>query len=186
MRIQVFQHRLFRSSNQWPGVQVDPEKIQAIQQWPRPTTLRSLRGFLGISGYYRRFVCGYAAISAPLTELLRKNAFVWTPEATKAYEALKFALTQTPILQLPDFSCQFEVHTDAWSTGIGAVLLQRSHPIAYFSKQLSPRMCSASPYAREMYAITESIRRWRQYLLGRRFLVHTDHQSLRSLLHQTV
>ncbi|XP_039126949.1 uncharacterized protein LOC120263108 [Dioscorea cayenensis subsp. rotundata] len=114
------------------GVQVDPEKIQAIQHWPHPTTLRCLRGFLGISGYYRRFVRGYAAISAPLTELLCKNLFVWTPEATKAYEALKFALTQTPILQLPDFSCQFEVHTDAWSTGIGAVLLRKESPYRVF------------------------------------------------------
>lgn len=115
-----------------------------------------------------------------------KNAFIWTPPATKAFHELKQALTQTPLLQLPDFHFPFEIQTDAFATGIGAVVLQHQHPIAYFSKQLPPRLHSALAYAREMYAITESVRRWRQYFLGRRFVVYTDHQSLRSLLHQTV
>lgn len=168
------------------GVQVDPGKIQAIQHWPLPRTLRNLWGFLGLSGYYRRFVKNYATISAPLTDLLRKDAFIWTDSATNAFHELKLALTSTPVLQLPDFTRPFELQTDASATGIGAVLLQDNHPIAYFSKRLTPRLRSSSAYTREMYAITESVRWWRQYLLGRRFIVYTDHQSLRSLLHQTV
>lgn len=95
-------------------------------------------------------------------------------------------MTSTPVLQLQNFNKPFELQTDASGHGIGAVLLQNQHPIAYFSKQLTPRLRSSSAYTREMYAITESVRRWRQYLLGRRFVIYTDHQSLRSLLHQTI
>lgn len=103
-----------------------------------------------------------------------------------AFEALKTALTTTPMLQLPRFDQQFEIHTDASATGVGVVLLQDQHPVAYFSKTLSPRLRAASAYAREMYAITEAVRRWRQYLLGRPFLIYTDHQSLRTMMYQTV
>lgn len=168
------------------GVDVDLEKIQAVNQWPLPSSVSSLRGFLGLTGYYRRFVANYASIAAPLTNLLRKNAFIWMSSATKALNTLKTALTTTPVLRLPNFDQDFEVQTDASATGISAVLLQENQPIAYFSKALTPRQQASSTYAREMYAITEAVRRWRQYLLGRRFVIYTDHQSLRSLLHQTV
>ncbi|XP_039115279.1 uncharacterized mitochondrial protein AtMg00860-like [Dioscorea cayenensis subsp. rotundata] len=80
------------------GVTIDSEKVQAIQQWPLPTSVRSLRGFLGLTGYYRRFVQGYATMAAPLTDLLRKNAFVWSKEAANAFQSLKIALTTTPVL----------------------------------------------------------------------------------------
>lgn len=168
------------------GVQVDNEKIKAIQQWPIPTSIRTLRGFLGLTGYYRRFVAYYATLAAPLTNLLRKNAFVWTPDASSAFQSLKDALTHTPVLQLPDFTKTFEIHSDASATAIGAVLLQQNHPVAYFSKVLPTRLQTSSAYSREMYAITEAVHRWRQYLLGRRFVIQTDHQSLRSILHQTI
>lgn len=95
-------------------------------------------------------------------------------------------MMQTPILQLPDFTAPFVNQTDASGTGVGAILMQRGHPIAYFSKQLTNRMQAASTYAREMFAITEAVKKWRQYLLGRRFIVQTDYRSLRSLLHQTI
>ncbi|XP_039127074.1 uncharacterized mitochondrial protein AtMg00860-like [Dioscorea cayenensis subsp. rotundata] len=93
------------------GVKVDPDKILAVQQWPLPTTVRGLRGFLGLTGYYRRFVPNYASLASPLTDLLRKTAFVWTMEATMAFDALKTALTTTPVLQLPRFDQQFELQT---------------------------------------------------------------------------
>lgn len=82
------------------GVEVDPDKIQAVQQWALPTTVQSLRGFMGLTGYYRRFIANYAKLAAPLTNLLRKNAFVWTNIATEAFRALKIALTTTPVLHL--------------------------------------------------------------------------------------
>lgn len=89
----------------------------------------------------------------------------------------------TPVLQLPDFNAPFIIQTDASGTGVGAILMQRGHPLAYFSKQLSARMQAGFTYAREMFAITEAVKKWRQYLLGRRFTIQSDHQSLWSLLH---
>lgn len=129
------------------GVAVDQSKIEAIRDWPLPTTIRGLRGFLGITGYYRRFVRQYANIAGPLTDLLRKQAFTWTPASTQAFDHLKHALMHTPVLSLPDFALPFVIHTDASGTGIGVVLSQQGHVVAYFSKQLSPRMRQASAYA---------------------------------------
>ncbi|KAK9144516.1 hypothetical protein Sjap_004419 [Stephania japonica] len=108
------------------------------------------------------------------------------PSATKVFEALKTAVMSTPILALPNFSEAFTVQTNASCIGIGAVLLQANHPMAYFSRVVSPRMRMASTYIREFYAITEAVWKWRQYLLGRRFTIITDHQSLRSILTQTI
>lgn len=148
--------------------------------------MRSLRGFLGLTGYYRRFVSNYGTLAAPLTDLLRKNVFVWNATATHAFRVLKTVLTTTLVLRLPNFKQPFELQTDASTTGIGVVLLQVQQPIAYFSKALTPRQQASSAYAREMYTIMEAMRRWRQYLLGRPFIVYTDHQSLLSLLHKTI
>lgn len=140
---------------------VDPDKIRPIKEWPIPGTVKALRSFLGLCGYYRRFVAQYSKLAAPLTELLRKDAFVWSEAATQAFHKLQQALSETPVLQLPDFSIPFVIQTNASGTGIGAVLLQRGHPIAYHSKQLAPRLQVASTYAREMFAITEAVKKWR-------------------------
>ncbi|XP_020997135.1 uncharacterized protein LOC110280433 [Arachis duranensis] len=156
------------------GVQVDTSKIMAIVEWPRPTTLKQLRGFLGLTGYYRRFVASYAHLATPLTELLKR------------FERLKLVLTQTPVLALPNFSLPFTVETDASSQGIRAVLSQQGHPIAYFSKKLNSRLRVASAYVRELYAITQAVAKWCHYLLGHRFYIKTDHQGLRELMNQVV
>ncbi|XP_072090672.1 uncharacterized protein [Arachis hypogaea] len=168
------------------GVKVDPSKIEAVQTWPRPSTLKQQRGFLGLTGYYRRFVAMYAQVAHPLTELLKKNNFHWGTEAEQAFHHLKSAMMQTPILALPDFSQQFTVETDASHRGIGAVLSQKGHLIAYFSKKLTIKMTLASAYIRELYAITQGVAKWRHYLLGRKFIIKTDHQGLRELLTQVV
>ncbi|XP_060962287.1 uncharacterized protein LOC133032379 [Cannabis sativa] len=168
------------------GVQADPSKITAMNEWPVPTSLKQLRGFLGLTGYYRRFVSHYATIAAPLTDLLKRDNFKWTAEAATAFAHLKKAMTDTPVLKLPDFSKEFIVETDASNVGIGAVLMQDGHPLAYFSKKLGPRFMGSSAYLREMRAIVEAVNKWRQYLLGRHFIIRTDHRSLRELLTQVI
>ncbi|KAL4582981.1 hypothetical protein LXL04_007545 [Taraxacum kok-saghyz] len=167
------------------GVSVDPDKITAITDWPRPNTLTQLRGFLGLTGYYHRFVQNYARLAKPLTDLLQGSGFAWNPSADDAFQNLKRHLTSVPTLALPDFTQPFDVTTDASGTGIGAVLSQADKPLAFFSKKLSPRMQSDSAYNRELYALTEAVRKWRQYLLGRRFRIFTDQRSLKHLLTQT-
>ncbi|KAK2380216.1 hypothetical protein QL285_035697 [Trifolium repens] len=168
------------------GVEADPEKLLAIQAWPAPTSVSALRGFLGLTGFYRRFVQNYATIAGPLTDLLKHHAFSWTTAAMNAFQALKTAMTTLPVLGIPDFSVVFDVTTDASGVAIGAVLSQQAHPIAFFSQKLCPRMSVASAYEREMFAITAAVKKWRHYLLGRHFRIFTDQQSLRGLFAQTI
>ncbi|XP_061373527.1 uncharacterized protein LOC133315866 [Gastrolobium bilobum] len=168
------------------GVKADPKKISAMMDWPKPKNVKQLRGFIGLTGYYRRFICHYATLAAPLTELLKSESFKWTEEADKAFQLLKETMTSTPVLILPDFSLPFMVETDASSIGIGAVLLQNNRPISFFSKKLGPRMQLASTYVRELFAVTEAVKKWRHYLLGSKFVIKTDHRSLKELLSQTV
>ncbi|XP_058769067.1 uncharacterized protein LOC131642924 [Vicia villosa] len=168
------------------NVAPDPEKIQAILDWPEPRSLTALRGFLGLTGFYRRFVRNYATLAAPLTDILRSTRFVWGTEAAEAFTQLKTKMTDMPVLVLPDFTKQFVVETDASGVAIGAVLSQDNHPIAFFSKKMCPRMQAASVYVREMYAVTEAVKKWRQYLVGQKFHIHTDQKSLRNLLLQKI
>lgn len=165
---------------------VDPGKVEAINKWPVPSNIKNLRGFRGLTGYYCKYVFGYAQLARPLTQLLRKDAFIWTDEALTAFNALKQALSTTPTLALPNFHEQFEVRTDASGHGVGAVLSQKGQPIAYFSKQLSPTLQASSTYNRELCTVVLAVQKWRQYLLGNKFVLVTDHQPLRTILTQTV
>lgn len=141
------------------GVSVDPAKIKSVVEWPVPMTLKALRGFLGLAGYYRKFIRGFGTLAAPLTHLLRKDAFSWTQEAEKAFQDLKNALTSPPVLKLPDFSQPFVVECDACGVGIGAILIQEERPVAYFSEALKPSALSISTYEKEMLAIVKAIRK---------------------------
>ena len=168
------------------GVAVDPAKIQAVINWPEPTTARGVRGFLGLAGYYRKFISDFGGIAAPLTHLLGKDGFRWGPEASQAFTKLKQALTSPPVLRLTDFSQQFIVECDASGTGIGAILIQQGQPIAFFSQALKGSSLALSTYEKEMLSIVKAIQKWRPYLFGRPFIVRTDHRSLKYLLEQRI
>lgn len=168
------------------GVAPDPEKIQAMLAWPVPTSPTALRGFLGLTGFYRKFIRGYATVASPLTTLLRKDNFKWSPTADLAFQTLKTMMTHAPVLSTPDFSIPFTLETDALASAIGAVLLQQGHPIAYYSKTLCPQLQYSSTYVRELYAITSVVRKWRHYLLGSSFIILIDHKSLKDLMSQVI
>lgn len=139
------------------GVATDPQKIQCMVDWPKPSSVKGLRGFLGLTGYYRKFIKNYGLICKPLTNMLKKGGFTWTEEAEFAFIHLKEAMTTSPVLALPNFSQPFVVETDASSKGLGAVLMQNNRPIAFISKALSPRNQSLSIYEREFMAVLLAI-----------------------------
>ncbi|KAA0066183.1 Ty3/gypsy retrotransposon protein [Cucumis melo var. makuwa] len=168
------------------GVEVDPDKIKAVADWPCPTNIREVRGFLGLTGYYERFVQHYGSIAAPLTQLLKKGGFKWNEEAEEAFLKLKIAMLTLPVLALPSFNHPFEIETDASGYGVGAVLVQSKRPIAFYSHTLAMRDRARPLYERELMAVVLSVQRWRPYLLGAKFVVKTDQKSLKFLLEQRV
>ncbi|KAD2804662.1 hypothetical protein E3N88_38039 [Mikania micrantha] len=149
------------------GVSMDPKKIEVVLSWPVPTQLKGLRGFLGLTGYYRKFIKNYGSIARPLTDLTKKDAFCWHPGAQAAFEQLKQALVSAPVLTLPDFKQPFMIECDASGRGIGAVLMQNRKPIAYFSKALSDRNLSKSAGS-----LLQTNRIWVAKLLGYNFDIH--------------
>lgn len=159
------------------GVVAYPDKIAAMKSWPQPTNLQQLRGFLGLTGYYRRFVKGYDTISKPLTDMLRKDSFVWSADVVQDFSLLKNATITAKILALPDFTKPFVLETDACSSGVGVVLMQEGKPISFYSKSLGPKALALSTYEKELLAIVMDVQKWTQSLMGYSFIMNTDHQQ---------
>ncbi|KAL2237693.1 UNVERIFIED_CONTAM: putative mitochondrial protein [Sesamum indicum] len=128
-----------------------------MRSWPQPKNVKELRGLLGLTGYYRKFIKQYGVISKPLTQLLRKDGFKWTDKATVAFERLKHAKVTAAVLALPDLTQTFVVETDACDKGIGVVLMQNRRPISYISKALSPSNRGLSVYEKEFLEILQAV-----------------------------
>ena len=164
------------------GVRAEPKKTEAMQQWLVPKSVKALRGFLGLIGYYRKFIKDYGTIAAPLTGFLKKDAFPWNAQVDSAFVSLKQAVSSPPVLVLPNFSKPFVVECDASSSGIGAVLMQDHRPLAFHSQALKGKSLHLSTYEKEFLALVTTVKRWRPYLVGKSFIIKTDQQSLKYLL----
>jgi hypothetical protein len=158
-----------------------------VIDWPVPQNVKELRGFLGLTGYYRRFIKHYGIIAKPWTQVLKRGiSFQWTPITQEAFDTLKQALAHAPVLAVPDFQQPFVLETDASDLGIGAVLMQKGHPISYLSQAFSAKNRALSTYEKECMAILLAVEKWRPYLLGQEFVIKTDHKSLLHLTEQKV
>lgn len=165
------------------GIQPCREKVIAVQNFPNPTNAKQIKSFLGLAGYYRRFIQNFSKISQPLTKLLRKEEnFLWTSQQQESFETLKNILTNPPLLQYPDFSKEFVITTDASNYAIGAILSQgkigEDLPIAYASRTLNRAEINYSTTEKELLAIVWSVRHFRPYLYGTHFKIVSDHKPL--------
>jgi hypothetical protein len=162
------------------GIEVDEVKIEAIKSWLIPATLTQLWSFLGLAGFYRRFMRDFSTIAAPLNDLTKKGVpFYWGAAQEYSFNTLIEKLTHAPLLQLPDFGKTFELECDASGIGIGGVLLQEGKPIAYFSEKLSGPLLNYSTYDKELYALVRVLETWQHYLWPKEFVIHSDHESLK-------
>jgi hypothetical protein len=167
------------------GVATDPGKIKAVSSWPTLVNCKELRGFLDLAGYYRKFVKNFSVIARPLIDLLKNGMlFVWTQVDATTFETLKHSLTTAPVLALPNFSNPFAIEIDASSKGIGAVLLQDNHPLAYVSKALGLKSQGLSTYEKEYLAILMAVDKWCQYLETVESVIYSDHRNLSHLMEQ--
>ena len=172
------------------GISSDPSTVERVKNFFQPRTVKQLKSFLELAGYYRKFIKGFSQIASPLFKLLRNNiTFVWTQEQEKAFQELKHKLTSAPILIYPDFTRKFYLYTDASDNGLGAVLAQhdadgKERVIAYASVTLKPSEKNYSTTEKEALAVVWAVRQFRHYLLGTLFEVTTDHNALRWLFHK--
>jgi hypothetical protein len=169
------------------GVTTDPEKLEAVREWPTPRNKHEVRSFLGLCTYYRRFIFGFADIAKPLTRLTEeKRSYQWTPDVEAAFQALKEALCAAPILAYPQPGGKFIVDTDASNVGVGGVLSQlqdgQERVISYYSKTLNKAERNYCVTRRELLAIVKCLQHLHKYLYGQEFYLRTDHSALTWLM----
>ncbi|GJU41936.1 putative reverse transcriptase domain-containing protein [Tanacetum coccineum] len=167
------------------GIHVDPAKIESIKDWTSPKSPTEIRQFLGLAGYYRRFIEGFSKIAKPMTKLTQKKVkFVWGDKQEAAFQLLKQKLCSAPILALPEGSEDFIAYCDASKKGLGAVLMQREKVISYASRQLKIHEKNYTTHDLELGAVVFALKIWRHYLYGTKCTVFTDHKSLQHILDQ--
>ena len=169
------------------GISTDPAKIKVVQEWPTPTSRTEVKSFLGLAGYYRRFVPGFSEKARPLNQLTEKGQrFQWSEACESSFQALRRALTEAPVLTLPDMRRPFILDTDASEGGVGAVLSQPSETgervVAYYSEALNRGERNYCVTRKELLAVVRAVKHFKPYLYGKDFLLRTDHASLRWLL----
>ncbi|GJS13751.1 reverse transcriptase domain-containing protein [Tanacetum coccineum] len=167
------------------GIHVDPAKIESIKDWTSPKSPTEIRQFLGLAGYYRRFIEGFSKIAKPMTKLTQKKVkFEWGDKQEAAFQLLKQKLCSAPILALPEGSEDFIAYCDASKKGLGAVLMQREKVISYASRQLKIHEKNYTTHDLELGAVVFALKIWRHYLYGTKCTVYTDHKSLQHILDQ--
>jgi hypothetical protein len=167
------------------GIAVDLGNVEAVVNWVRLSNTHEVRSFLGLVGYYRRFVEGFSWLAAPLTRLTRKNEkFQWSEECEQSFQELKQRLVTTPVLTLPSGSDGFVIYSDASHKGLGCVLMQQGKVIAYASRQLNTYERNYLTHDLELAVVVFALKIWRHYLYGESCEIYTDHKSLKYLFTQ--
>src|SRR6187399_413870 len=167
------------------GISVDPAKVEAVTEWKAPTSVGEIRSFLGLAGYYRRFIENFSKIAKPMTELLKKDTkFNWTEECEASFQELKERLVSSPVLILPNIRKDFQVYCDASRQGLGGVLMQEGRVVSYASRQLKPHELNYATHDLELAAVVHALKTWRHFLIGNRCDVYTNHKSLKYIFTQ--
>jgi hypothetical protein len=167
-------------------LEIDPSKVKVILEWPKPNNVTEVRSFLGAAQYWRKFIANFSSIAAPLHAVTRvKQVFQWGGKQQKAFDTLKEKISAAPVLALPDLRQPFEIQTNASNYAMGAVLLQHGKPICFHSETFNGVVINYPAYDKELYALVQSVKKWKHYLLGKETIVHTDHQPLQYLQSQT-
>jgi len=167
------------------GVAVSPKNVADVLKWSPPQTVGEIRSFLGMVGYYRRFIEGFSSIAKPMTALLEKGKpFKWNEQCQASFEELKKRLTTAPILTLTDVTKSFSIYCDASKQGLGCVLMQEGKLIAYASRQLKKHEVNYPTRDLELAAVVHSLKIWRHYILGHKCDIYTDHKSLKYIFTQ--
>nr|CAH68019.1 H0807C06-H0308C08.6 [Oryza sativa] len=167
------------------GVAVDPSYVESVLSWKQPKTVSEIRSFLGLAGYYRRFIENFSKIARPMTRLLQKEVkYKWTEDCERSFQELKKRLVTAPVLILPDSRKGFQVYCDASRHGLGCVLMQEGKVVAYASRQLRPHENNYPTHDLELAAVVHALKIWRHYLFGNRTEVYTDHKSLKYIFTQ--
>jgi hypothetical protein len=167
------------------GISVDPSKVQEVMYWKPPTLVHQIRSFLGLAGYYHRFIPDFSQIAKPMTELLKKGVkFSWNEKCEEALHTLRAHLTTAPVLAQPDTSRPFDIYCDASGIGLGCVLMQNNRVIAYASRALRAHEQNYPTHDLELAAVMHALKLWRHHLMGTKCNIYTDHKSLKYIFTQ--
>jgi hypothetical protein len=162
------------------GISVDPKKVQDVLSCNAPTSVGDIRSFLGLVGYYKRFIKGFSKITKPMTKLLEKDKkFKWMPAYKASFQGLKKRLMTAPILVMPDMEKLFSIYCDASANGLGCVLMQDGHVVAYASRQLRKHEVHYPTHDSKLAVVVHTLKIWMHYLMGKRCELYTDHKSLK-------